>query len=252
MKDSADRQSGRRLIHAVERLLDDPEELVALADRILAQVHEAEPGAGEHAVRDLAAERIIRHFAARTAWSGGATALPALLPGAGTLLALTGGSLVDVALTLKFETEMALALSWVYGFDIRLDEERRLALLLASVSVHDAQTGGDVLGDLASVEGEALWRYGPRQVPKLLLQVASRLAFRTAAKGLGRALPVVGIAVGAATNRVLTERVGRRCLEAVQRRQAEQGAADPGADVVDAVIVEARPPRARPAKGGAR
>ncbi|MBN1335523.1 MAG: hypothetical protein JXB39_06135 [Deltaproteobacteria bacterium] len=237
MKDSEDRQQGRRWIHAVERILDDPEQVIALADRLAQEAYDAAPTAEDEARRDLAAGRIVHHFATRAMWSGGATGLPALLPGAGTLLALAGGALVDVALVLRFEVEMALALSWVYGFDIRQEDERRRALLLASVSVHDAHTGGDFLRDVARAESEALWRLGPRQVPRLLLQVAARLARRTVVGG--RILPVAGIAVGAATDRILTERVGRRCTESLRQRRAES-ATVPQDDVVDAVVAGAR------------
>lgn len=60
-------------------------------------------------------------------------AAPALIPGAGTLMAALGGALADMGFLLKYEVEMALVLSHLYGFDIRRDEERQLAFLRASV-----------------------------------------------------------------------------------------------------------------------
>ena len=61
----------------------------------------------------------MSHYSNATAVSGGATALPSMIPGLGTLVTLTGGTLVDVALMLKFEVEMALALCRAFDRPLR-------------------------------------------------------------------------------------------------------------------------------------
>ncbi len=240
-KDKAHEEKGRKLMDAVERVVDDAESIIATVDRHWRQAREAWPSLEEEALRDEVADRLVEHFAYRSAVSGGVSSLPAMLPGLGTALALTGGTLLDLSLMLKFEVEMALAMSWCYGFDIREAHERRLAFLLASWATADAQGGdGEHKGSSVAEANEdmSIWNYAPRQVPKLLVQVASRIALRQVSRGFGRLIPVVGVAVGSSMNRSLTRRVGARCKEELKARRAEAREADSPDDVVDAVVVQ--------------
>lgn len=229
--------SGRRLLSAVERLLVGDEELAREVERALGRAGLERCRSEAEFAR--AADAVIRGYARRTMVSGGLTALPALLPGVGTVATLTGGVLADMAFTLKCETEMALALSHLHGFDVRQERERRAALLLASIATYDAKTEGNFLADVAEAQGTAIWNYAPRQASKLLLLVLSKLALLAAGKGLARAVPLVGIAVGASLNRVLTERVGERIRRELQaRRSRGEADAEPGGEpVVDARVV---------------
>ncbi len=231
-----DRQ-GQRLLSAVERLIEDVDSLVARVERMR---READLPPGEHDdIRVGAlASKIVSSYSNRSALSGGLTALPAIIPGVGTVTALVGGALADVALMLKFEVEMALSLTHLYGFDVRNDRERQLAFLLASVSTYEASSGRNFFVDVAAAETTAIWNYAPRQVSKLLLTAFGRMALIGLSKGLAKALPFVGIAVGASVNKVLTSRVGQRCISELgsRRRQAARCADEP--PVVDAWVQE--------------
>ncbi len=242
MKEVEDNERGRKLLSAVERLIDDTENIAAMVDGQREKARLEQPAIEEDVLRDMVAERLVKQFSNSSAISGGATALPAIFPGAGSVIALTGGTLVDVALMLKFEVEMSLALCWNYGFDIRLERERELALLLASVITHDESTGESFVNDVLQAEGQALWNYAPRQVPKLAAQVLSRVALRQAGKGLFRALPLVGIAVGAGINKALTTKTGNKMVTELKRRRAEGEHERPQEDVVDADVVGAPAP----------
>ncbi|MFH1464272.1 MAG: hypothetical protein ABIO70_07785 [Pseudomonadota bacterium] len=234
MNEVEDTERGRKLLSAVERIIEDTEAIIAQVDRQRTMVLSTHPGIQGQTLRDKISTRLVRHYSNACAISGGATALPSLFPGAGSVIALTGGTLLDVAFILKFEVEMALALCWNHGFDIREERERELAFLLASVLVHDESTGESFVNDVARAEGEALWNYAPRQVPKILAQVLARIAMRQVGKGLFRMLPIVGIAVGAGLNKALTQKTGQRMVEELGRRRAEGEHERPPADVVDA------------------
>lgn len=221
------RSSGRRLLHAVERLVDDSDEIITRVETLKQQLAVEH---GRPVSRERVAERIIARYSNRAAISGGVTALLALLPGVGTVLAVVGGTLADLVLTLKFQVEMTLSLSYLYGHDIRDRRERRLAYLLASLSTDEAARG---VG-LARAQADAVWTYAPWQTGKSLLMVMGRLASRSARRGLFKALPVVGAVASASANKVLTVSVGLRCVRALARRRAQnvgRGAAEP---VVDA------------------
>ncbi|WP_375770853.1 EcsC family protein [Archangium gephyra] len=234
MKEAEDQSQGRKLLTAVERILSDTDSLIALAEQ---QVLRAGGDKRE------AAEEVVRSFSNRAAVAGGLAAAPALIPGAGTLVAALGGALADMGFLLKYEVEMALVLSYLHGFDIRKDEERQLAFLLASVSTYDAKSGENVLVDVAKAEGVAIWKYAPREVSKHLVSVMTKIALLQLSKGLVRALPLVGIAVGSSMNKVLTKRVGERCIRDLQKRReflgAEATREEQEEDVVEARV---RPP----------
>jgi len=208
----------RRLLSVVEKMIDDPETLIRRVKRAHDRTRRAK---GEHdeAYEQKVAARIISSYSTKSAIAGGLTALPAVLPGAGTLITVLGGALADVALVLKFEVEMATCLTHLYGFDIHTEKERKLAFLLAAVSTYEAKTGRSFQDDVAAAQGAALWNYGPREVGKLLLAVLSMLAVRAISKGLSRAVPFVGVVIGGSVNKVMTTRVGRRCAEELARRK---------------------------------
>jgi hypothetical protein len=231
--DTEQQRAGRRLLSAVERLLDDPENIMEIVERKRRAAERR--GLGGEEQRTWLGEQLVEHYSDRTGLSGGVSALPGILPGLGTIAAATGVALADMGLLLKFEVEMALALAYAWGHDISQERERRLALLLAAVRTHDARTEGNFLLDVAEAEGEAVWNYAPRQVAKLLGIVGAHLALKQAGKTALRALPIVGVVIGVGLNKSLTGRVGRRIIEDLEQRGVPDAQPE---DVIDARIVE--------------
>lgn len=196
---------------AVDRILASPDEILKLVRSF--------QRSGNENVKQVV-PRIIDHYSRRAAMGGGATALPAMLPGIGTLAYLATGPLADMLLLLKWESEMCLAISAAYGYDIRDPNERRLALLLAAVKTVEVQSGRSAAWDLADASGEAIWNYTPRRVAKHLSTVLAVMLALDFSRVAFRVVPVVGFVVGAWMNKVLTTRVGRRAQqELVARRQ---------------------------------
>lgn len=208
---------GRRFLSAVERMLDTPESIIALVVRI---GQESGPCFLERS------RRIVSHYSNRSALVGGTLALPSLIPGVGTLVTSLGSTLADMALVMKMEVEMCMALSCLHGYDIRRPEERQLAFLLAAVQTHEVESGRNILLDMGAISSTAIWSYGPREVSKVLLHVCGVFALAYAAQSVGKALlravPFVGIGVGAGLNKMLTTRVGQQAhRELTLRRQLD-------------------------------
>ncbi len=231
MGTASDTSQGEKLLSAVERILADTASIMAMADGCRERAKSS--GGDEASIRARAARMLVSEYSTRTAVSGGLSALPGIVPGIGTLVAVAGGALADVGFLLKFEVEMALALSHLYEYDIRNETERQRAFLLASVSMYDAKSGENFMMDVARAETVALWTYAPREVSKLLLTVLTRLALRSVTKGVLRAVPFVGIAVSSGMNKVLTTHVGERCVQELDRRVQQSPASG---DVVDAHV----------------
>jgi uncharacterized protein (DUF697 family) len=143
-----------------------------------------------------------------------------------------------MALILKFEVEMALALACAHGLDITDERERQLAFLLASVATHDARSGRNFFADMAEAQGVAIQNYAPRELTKLLVAVLARLALRQVSKSAIRAIPLLGIGIGVGLNKALTLRVGRRIRSELGRRmELDAATAEEPEDIVDARIV---------------
>lgn len=211
--------SGRKLLNAVERLIDQPEQIEQLVTKLR---REAEPGI------DHVSERIISHYSNRSALAGAVSSLPGMIPGVGTLTVAFGTTLLEMAAVLKLEVEMCLALAHAHGFDIRSRTERQLSLLLGAVHTHEVEAGRNILVDIGVVSGTALWNYTPRELHKLALRAFSALALGWAStyvtKGILHAIPVLGIGIGAGVNKTLTTRVGRNARSWLSFRAAAMGA----------------------------
>ena len=234
MSDKTERQAGERLLSAVERLLDDNDNIISRVETFKGRIrHSNDPVE----IRKKVTSLLVSEYSNKAALSGGASALPAMFPGVGTIVALTGGNLVDMALVLKFEVELSLSLCWLYGMDIRQPKQRQIAYLLASVHTHDVSAKRPYFADIIDAEATAIWSYAPRQATKLLLTVFGRLALMQAGKGLLRGLPFVGVIVGGSVNKALTTRVGNAIRTALDQRDLAADQA-PEEELVDAKIEE--------------
>ncbi len=218
-KAKKDEERGKKLLTAVERILTDNDSIRALVREAKSK---AAAGLTEEAskkeLRRAAAKEVVRTFSNRAAVAGGASGLPALIPGVGSIALGIGGGLAELTFLLKFETEMALALTHLHGFDIDEPRERQLAFLMASVGTYDA-AGKNFFVDVAKVEGAAIWNYGPRRLGRLVVTAATMVAAMYLWRGLLKMVPLVGIAVGTSMNKLLTQRVGDRCTKDLELRR---------------------------------
>lgn len=207
------------LLKAVERIVASPEEIECQAEAIVQEARKKLPqDAAGAQIRELAEQKIIARYANRAAMAGGASSLPALLPGLGTMAAFVGGGLVDMTMCLKYEIEMALALSSLHGFDIRDPRERQLAYLLAASHTYESTPGSVPIADFLKIELDAIWHYTPRQLGKLVTALFVKLAIAYSGKGFVRAVPLVGLIASGGINKALTHRLGKSVIKAFERR----------------------------------
>ena len=207
-------ESGKKLLHAVERMLADDEHLLATKDRLLRSA------GGD---RDDACSRAIAEFSNRSAYAGAVAAAPGLVPGGGTVVAL-GMTFVEMTYVMKTEVELCLVLSAIRGFDIRTREHRQVAFLLAALATHEVEADDEAPLAWGRAGLAAVWNYAPRELSKRVVEVFGLLVMVRAAMRFGhgvlRALPIVGVCVGAGINKTLSRRVGRRADEALRARAA--------------------------------
>jgi uncharacterized protein (DUF697 family) len=219
---------GERLLTAVERVVEDCDDLIAHVETLKSAANEIRD---EDDLREHLAHQIIHGYSTRSAIAGGVTSLPALLPGAGSAVALFGGLLADMTYMLKHDVEMILCLSYLYGYDIRDEKERWLAYVLAGIRTYEVQVRRNYFADLFDLQLDALPKYTPRELFKLAASVLGKVALVSVSRGFVKTLPLVGIAVSASTNKFTTWSVGWWCVEALERRRnAERNEERPTVD----------------------
>ncbi len=204
---SEDRELGEKLLHAVERITASPAEILAVVDRYCADPEDT---------LEITTSGIVAHYSNRSALVGGATALPSLIPGVGSLATLVAAPLADMVFLLKYEVEMCLALSAAHGYDIHRDEERQMAFLLAALKTAQVSKSGS---NYVNITGPALWQYTPRRVSKLLVTTLAIIGVAALSKHFIKAVPLLGVAVGASMNKILTTKVGRNAHEELRLRK---------------------------------
>lgn len=218
MEKPDDDEQGKKLLTAVERILASSASIKATVGAATTSVKSLQPELKGAELRDAIAAHLVKHYSDRAAIAGGASALPALIPGWGSLVAAVGGTFAELTLLLKWEVEMALSLSSLYGFDIDKPAERQLSFLMASVGTYDA-TGRNFFLDVLHMEGTAIWNYAPRHVARFVVRVLATLAGLYIWRGFLKAIPVLGIGIGAGLNKVLTQKVGDRCVRDLKTRR---------------------------------
>ncbi len=213
-----DDAAGKKLLTAVERILASSASIRATVEGVQATLKSAQPELKGPELRAQTAQALVKHYSDRAAIAGGASGLLALIPGWGSLVAAVGGTVAEVTLLLKWEVEMALALSHLYGFDVDEPAERQLAFLMASVGTYDA-SGKNFFADVARLEGTAFWNYAPRHVARFVAQALAAILALYVWRGFIKAIPVLGIGIGAGLNKVLTNKVGARCMRDLETRR---------------------------------
>ena len=165
------------------------------------------------------AQFIISHYSNLTAAGGGISALPGLIPGIGTVLAFLGAGALDAFLALKFEIEMAMALSHLAGFDIRDPREQKLACLLACSALEDifANKGKASIGHVLDV---AVHEYSTRELSKTMAKALVRVLMMITAKRWTRLFPIIGIGIEMGVNKVLSTRLGNACWKEILYRRS--------------------------------
>jgi hypothetical protein len=208
---------------AVDRLSD---RLAGTTERAISTVVEkrgpaivraAERLRAEHPGRSPAelARLAIARSARRVAGTGAVSALPATLPGAGTVVEL-GAALGDASLLTVAQTELVVLLAHLYGRPVHDVAARRMDVLMAmgvEAGVVDLRRNGTirVMGTThrdGELTGEAGAKLTKRISRRLAAQVAGKLARRRAYVILGRELPVVGVGLAAGYNLWSTRKLG--------------------------------------------
>ncbi len=145
---------------------------------------------------------IIRRKSRWCAASGAVTALPGAFPGLGSVLAVFGGTALDITALSYFMSEMILEMSAIYGRDLNIPAVSREALWVLVSAV-----GSDVAGK--GLTRTVVARMGRQAVVKLMQELLLSLGIRISQRSLLKIIPVLGTIISGAVNYYICKKIGR-------------------------------------------
>jgi F0F1-type ATP synthase membrane subunit c/vacuolar-type H+-ATPase subunit K len=212
--DGKPKASARALAHIIERSsrIQGP-----VAAAYVERLRRADPAASPGVI----VSKLEKRFLAAVTASGAAVGSAAVLPGIGTLSALSAAA-GETAVFLEATAFFALATAAVYGVSADNREQRRALVLAVLVGDDSRHAMAELLGSgrrngawlsegVASLPMPALSQMNSR----LLKRAVRRFALRRGALLFGKILPVgIGAVIGAIGNRMVGKKIVRNTRSA--------------------------------------
>ncbi len=209
-----DLDSESRLLRVVEAIAISPEEAMATVDGYMSQsrVRHSTDSEWDHKLR--VADKIIQRYSKYAMLVGGATGLPAVIPGLGTLITTAGSAVADAAVSMKLQVDMCMCLAQVFGNDVSTDEGRYLAFLIAATGSvqREVDEDGVRVGSEAGVDMVRSYLRGAAL--QAVKQAFRKFGVSFTRKAFPKAIPFgVGVFIGGSANYALTRHVGREAKQ---------------------------------------
>lgn len=144
---------------------------------------------------------IIRNKCKWCAGAGAVTALPGAVPGVGTLVAIIGGTALDIAAMGYFTSEMILEIAAIHNRDLYISGTSREAVWVMVSAVGASAAGKSLTGvTVAQLSGRAF----VSMLEKALLAIGIKATQRT----ILRVIPFAGMLITGAVNYYTCKKVG--------------------------------------------
>lgn len=211
MNQAVDELEPSRLQKAVEVIAITPEAATKLVGGYRATFEakfKREPESLEDKSRIAA--KVIGRYSKLSAVTGAVTALPSVIPGVGTAVAVLGGGVTDLAVGLKLQIDMCMCLVEVYEAELSSEDKKHLAFVLALAGSVEQMAANGGKAAVMKIAQKLVYQYlrGPALIT--IKQLFKRVAITITQKAMAKAVPLgVGVAFSGSTNYVLTMVVGK-------------------------------------------
>ncbi|MFF7565244.1 hypothetical protein ACFZB4_35440 [Streptomyces pseudovenezuelae] len=211
MSNAVDELEESRLQKAVETIVMTP----AAAEKVVGGYRAAFEDKNERKPESLEdkrriAAKIIGRYSKMSAATGAVTAVPSVLPGVGTAVAILGGGATDIAVALKLQVDMCMCLVEVFETELSSEDKKHLAFTLALAGSVEQMASKGGKAAVQKIAQKLVYQYlrGPALVT--IKQLFKRVSITFTQKAMAKAIPAgVGVAFSSSTNYVLTRVVGR-------------------------------------------
>ncbi|MFI6413616.1 hypothetical protein [Streptomyces sp. NPDC050585] len=210
MNNAVDEPEESRLQKAVETIVMTPAAAAKVVDGYRAafeEKNERKPESLEDKRRIAA--KIIGRYSKMSAAAGAATAVPGVIPGVGTAVAVLGGGATDVAVAIKLQVDMCMCLVEVFETELSAEDKKHLAFTLALAGSVEKMASKGGKAAVMKIAEKLVYQYltGPALVT--IKQLFKRVSITFTQKAMAKAIPAgVGVAFSSSANYVLTRVVG--------------------------------------------
>lgn len=200
-----------RLQKAVEAIAITPEAAAGLVNgyRRGFEARNERPPVSMDDKRRIAAA-IIGRYSKLAAASGALTAIPSVVPGIGTAVAVVGGGLADIAVALKLQIDMCACLVEVYETEMSNEDKKHLAFVLALAGSAEQLVTKGGKAAVEKIAQKLVFQYFSGPLLVSVKELFKKVSITVTQKAVAKAVPFgVGIALSGTANYVLTTVVGR-------------------------------------------
>lgn len=200
------------LLKAIELILARPDVIKQKVQKTKEKYYSRHDSAlPEHRHLNNIADKLIASYSTKAGLSGGATGLIGIVPGLGTAVELVGGATADIALCLKYQIEMSMALATLYGHDIENEAGKKQYYIIASLSTINTETirqGGEQAAKLFTKMAHRYLRDASFETVKIVFR---KVSVTLSKKAIQKAIPFgIGAVIGFSSNKTLTWMAGQR------------------------------------------
>lgn len=203
---------GEKLLALVERIAiseEDARALVASMRKRAGRQRDGESQAEYHArTAEAVAGRLITRYSRIAATSGAITALPGVVPGFGTPVAV-GGAFGDALFCMKLQVDLVMCLANAFGHDLGNEETKHLAFIISTGGAleHAGERAATQFASKAAVR--VVRQYLKGAALQAIKAMFKKLGIHFTRTALERGVPFgVGVVLGAGGNYALTRYVG--------------------------------------------
>lgn len=214
MSESKNAVTDSGLWNAVNAMAISPDRAMEIAEQYKVAARRCNPSVDNNKIEEIVAKKIIAKYAKTSALSGAITALPGIIPGIGTAVAIVGGGLTDASVSLKCQMDMTLTLAANYGWDITEQDARHMALLIALCGGLQ-KLGEKAITPVASKAGvRILQTYLKGGALTAIKTFTNSFGVTFVRKSLERSIPFgIGAVIGSSVNYGLTQYVGKEAVK---------------------------------------
>lgn len=202
------------LMKMVEAIAISPQDARAVVEKYEAQARSLQPKASKSSIQKIVTNKIIQRYSKLAATSGAATAIPGAIPGIGTAVAMIGGGLADVSVSMKFQIDMTMCLAVAINKGLSNEDAKHMSFIIALVgSLEQMGTAGATR--IASKAGVKMVNtYLSGATLQIIKELFKKIGIVFTQKAAAKAIPFgIGILIGGTANYALTQYVGRSARE---------------------------------------
>lgn len=153
---------------------------------------------------DMIAKALVRRYATLSATAGGVAAIPSVIPGVGPIASIGGGTVVDMAASLKLQMDLAQCLITLYHPTMSATEQMQLSSLLGVGGAATALVDKKAAGAAVKVGAKLIEVYLKGATLAAVKQFFRRLGITFVRSAFVKAIPLISIPISAGSNYALT------------------------------------------------